>query len=182
MSPRIMRKFKWFWLWQDEKQEKWLRRMSLDGWHLKSPGLFVFTFEQGPSQDFIYLLDFFNKSKMIILERTSDRRREYLGIFEDAGWEHLGQVNGWQYFRILSSSEGSQEVSTEVESKIENYRRLLRNLMLTSPVVLVVFLGKLEIYPAWFAVILVTVFAGGLLFCGLNGLLIALRMRQLKTD
>ena len=182
MDSKIIRKFKWFWLWQDVKQENWLHRMSLDGLHLKTPGFFVFNFEEGPSQDFIYLLDFFNKSKMSILENTSDKRREYMGIFEDAGWEHLGQLNGWQYFRIIGPSEESQDISVEVDSKIENFRRLLRNLMLTSPVILVVFLGRLEIYPAWFAIILVSVFAGGLLFSGVSGFMIASRLRKLNNN
>ncbi|NIM93651.1 MAG: DUF2812 domain-containing protein [Anaerolineales bacterium] len=182
MDTRKMRKVKWFWLWQDAKQEDWLRRMSLDGWHLVSPGRLVFTFQQGPPQEFTYRLDFFNKSEMSFLGDPADRRSEYLGIFEDSGWEHLGQVGGWQYFRTPGSLDGSHVVSTEVESKIEYYRRLLRNLLLTSPVLLVVFLPRLEIYPIWFAVLLLTVFVVGLLFAGLNGVMISLRIRQLKNE
>jgi len=28
-------KIKWFWAWQDEKEEAWLSNMARDGWHLK---------------------------------------------------------------------------------------------------------------------------------------------------
>lgn len=180
MSSKVMQKFKWFWSWQDAKQEEWLHRMSLDGWHLESPGRLFFTFERGPSKDFVYRLDYFNKSKMSILGTTQDRRSEYLGFFEDSGWEHLGQVNGWQYFRIPGFSQGNPETMIEVEPKIENYQRLLRNLLLVSPIYLIVFLGNLELYPTWFAVLLVSVFVGGLLYVALNGLMIISRIRELR--
>ena len=31
MQKKRMRKFKWFWAWQDEAEEEWLREMSNNG-------------------------------------------------------------------------------------------------------------------------------------------------------
>ena len=54
-------KFKWFWAWQDEKEENWLRGMSQQGWHLLSAKPFGFyNFESGEKKDFVYRLDYKN--------------------------------------------------------------------------------------------------------------------------
>ncbi len=34
----IKKEFKWFWAWNDEKEEQWLTAMAQQGWHLQSPG------------------------------------------------------------------------------------------------------------------------------------------------
>ncbi len=43
-----LKQFRWFWAWDDEKEEKWLRDMAKKGWHFTSvslPGNYYF--EQG---------------------------------------------------------------------------------------------------------------------------------------
>jgi len=52
-------KRKWFWAWQDEKEEQWLNAMSKQGYHLISPGSFGrYEFEQGEPKNYVYRLDF----------------------------------------------------------------------------------------------------------------------------
>ena len=34
-----MKQFHWFWGWDDEKEENWLREMAQKGWHFKSVGM-----------------------------------------------------------------------------------------------------------------------------------------------
>ena len=53
-----LKKFRWFWAWDDEKEEQWLREMAQKGWHLLSvsiPG--NYTFEQGAPKGYVYRLD-----------------------------------------------------------------------------------------------------------------------------
>ena len=38
MEKKRMKKFKLFWAWEDDKEEKWLGEMSRLGWHLEAPG------------------------------------------------------------------------------------------------------------------------------------------------
>ena len=38
MENAIARKYKWFWPWQDEQEEGWLRKISQQGWHLRPVG------------------------------------------------------------------------------------------------------------------------------------------------
>ena len=51
---------------------------------------------------------------------------EYLQIFADAGWEHVGQFfNGWQYFRKAVAPGETAEIYSDADSKIAKYNRLM---------------------------------------------------------
>ena len=85
------KKFHWFWAWEDEKEEAWLREMSQKGQHFRSvspPSTYIF--EKGEPIDYVYRLDYFTNRK---------DRSNYLQIFQDAGWDYKGEMGGWQYFR-----------------------------------------------------------------------------------
>ncbi|MBI9043481.1 MAG: DUF2812 domain-containing protein [Anaerolineaceae bacterium] len=109
--------FKWFWAWDDAKEELWLHEMSLQGWHFKSvslPGNYIF--EQGEPTDYVYRLDYFTNTK------DSD---SYLQLFEDAGWDHMGKMNSWQYFRQEAVEGQELEIFTDNASKAKKYQRLM---------------------------------------------------------
>lgn len=84
MAEELVRKFRWFWAWQDQQEEAWLEEMSQQGLHLKSVGILaLYYFESGCQQDYVYRLDF----------SSSYRDREnYMQLFKDAGWEHIGNI------------------------------------------------------------------------------------------
>jgi hypothetical protein len=111
------REFKWFWAWNDEREEAWLREMAQQGWHLTKAGAFgTYTFEKEAPKDVVYRLDF----------RLRDvDKAEYLQLFADAGWEHVGEMNGWQYFRTDVAGGETPEIYTDDASKIKKYQRLL---------------------------------------------------------
>ncbi len=139
MNTKIVKKFKWFWAWQDEKEEDWLREMSKNGYHLKRPGFFgSFEFDLGEPTDYIYRLDF-NASSNKDLDN-------YLQLFEDAGWDYLGNLGGWQYFRIKAISGGRPEIYSDNELKIQKYQRLIASLTIFFPVYFIdmVFLSKYD--------------------------------------
>lgn len=107
-----------FWPWQDEKEEAWLEEMSASGWHLRSVNLpWTYRFEQGAGRQYSYRLDYMymNKQKLA----------EYLQIFQDAGWEYLGEMSNWRYWRKLVETGGPAEIFTDNESKIKKYQRVL---------------------------------------------------------
>ncbi len=123
-------KHKWFWAWEDEKEEAWLSQMAASGWHLVTPGPFgVYTFESGSPRKVVYRLDYLFGS------RRQDRQ-DYLQIFTDAGWEHVGEMANWQYFRkeVLSGEE--PELYTDVKSKLKKYQRLIVVLVVILPIIL----------------------------------------------
>jgi len=117
-----MTKFKWFWAWEDEKEEAWLREMAQNGWHLVQVSFpNVYTFEQGAPRDVVYRLDFFTRH----LDKAN-----YLQLFSDAGWEHFGEYGSWQYFRKEVVPGEADEIFTDNESKAKKYQRILVFLVL----------------------------------------------------
>jgi len=119
MNETIVRKSKFFWPWQDHLQEKWLEQMSRQGLHLKSINWSEGEFVQGQSQNYVYRLDFQDALKQ--------NKAEYRRFFSDAGWEYLGELEGWQYFRKLVQAGQETEIYTDPGTKIQKYRRFLAN-------------------------------------------------------
>ncbi|MCI0519408.1 MAG: DUF2812 domain-containing protein, partial [Chloroflexi bacterium] len=112
MNAETRKVFKWFWAWDDEKEEAWLREMAVNGWRLTAPELPAsYTFKKAEPQDMVYRLDFFRGGK------TS--HAEYLQLFLDAGWEYVGDMSGWNYFRTPAQGDQAPEIYTDNEGKIQ---------------------------------------------------------------
>jgi hypothetical protein len=124
MKKTTLRKIKLFLLWQDQKEEAWLRQMAQQGWHLASVAPLVYTFVRGDPRDDVYRLDY--------LASKADYG-EYKQLFQDAGWELVGGMMGWQYFRKPVSADGPNEIYTDAESKVQRYRRVLAYLIIFLP-------------------------------------------------
>jgi len=132
MNLRTIRKFKWIWAWQDEQEEAWLRAMSAEGYHLqKSHGFGLYTFACGEPADYTYRLDY-------IVESAGDSQ-SYYQLFQDAGWEFIGAMAGWQYFRMPSPTGEDPQIYTDPESKIKKYERLMGRLLFFLPIYVVFF-------------------------------------------
>jgi len=122
-------KFKWFWAWDDEKEESWLSNMAREGWHLKDLGLpGNYTFESGEPREDYYRMDFITNRRDF---------QNYIQLFKDAGWEHLGELGGWQYFRTNAEETVIPEIYTDKDSKIQKYQRLIAYLIIFFPVLFI---------------------------------------------
>ena len=120
------RQFHWFWAWDDEKEEAYLREMALDGWQFLSvtfPG--YYTFEKGKPRNDFYRLDFLYNYK---------DKANYLQLFEDAGWNHVGEYGSWQYFRKTADEGEKPEIFTDNESKVKKYSRVMLFLIIFFPI------------------------------------------------
>ncbi len=122
------KQFHWFWAWDDEKEEEWLREMSQKGWHFKSVSFpSNYLFEQGEPIDYVYRLDYF------INRKDMDG---YLQIFGDAGWDYMGEMGGWQYFRQEAVNGEAPEIYTDNESKSKKYQRIMLFLIIFLPIMM----------------------------------------------
>jgi len=126
MELQTKRLFRWFWPWQDEQEEAWLSHLAGErGLHLVSlapPG--IYTFAIGEPRAMVYRLDY--------QYLKGQDRPSYLQLFRDAGWEHVGQMSNWQYFRRPVVEGEENEIFTDPASKAEKYRRVLPLLVLIS--------------------------------------------------
>ena len=129
MDEQYTTKYKCFWAWQDEQEENWLSRMAAEGYHLDKPVFpCVYRFEIGQPADITYRLDY-----PVLKNRD---RQSYLQLFEDAGWEHAGDMNGWVYFRRTAVQGVEAQIFTDAESKIQKYQRLVTYLATLLPIFL----------------------------------------------
>ena len=168
-------KHKWFWAWQDDKEEEWLSDMSKQGYHLSKPGFFGrYEFEQGEPRNYVYRMDFMTGKK--------DQKDTYLQMFTDAGWEHLGEFGSWQYFRVLAKGDLQPEIYTDTASKIKKYERVMTILFLFQPIYLVILNANNVIHhaPLWLTIgmlilwlIIVFAFSFGMIK-------ISMRIRELR--
>jgi hypothetical protein len=130
METQVVKKFKWFWAWQDEKEENWLSEMSRQGFHLKTPGFFgSYEFTVGNPIDYIYQLDFITSSNKDMAA--------YLQLFKDMGWDYLGNMGGWQYFRTEVANGDTPQIFSDNVSKIQKYQRIIGILLIYLPIYMI---------------------------------------------
>lgn len=131
MINNVITKVKWFWAWQDDKEEEWLHQMALQGWHLFELTFpTIYKFKQGKPANMYYRLDF--------KANTNKDMESYKKLFADAGLEHCGMMGGWQYFRKETAKGEETEIYSDNDSKIRKYQYVLYWLMIvTLPIFIV---------------------------------------------
>ncbi|NQT60564.1 MAG: DUF2812 domain-containing protein [Bacteroidetes bacterium] len=116
-SAKSIKRWKLFWAWQDDKEAAWLREMSKEGWHLTHAAPFLYTFQKGEKQDYLYGIDYTINYKKDI--------PHYLELFTDAGWELAAQMSNYYYFRIAAEDESDMGIFSDNTSRIRKYRTTL---------------------------------------------------------
>lgn len=176
MNDDMVTIFKWFWGWQDDKQEAWLEEMSQKSLHLvdiKAFGRYVF--EVNPDKSYVYRMDF---------DRTSGKNSDYFRMIEESGWERVISVLGWQYWRKLTSEGKSNEIFTDNQSKIKKYNRFLTSLLVPTPapmfIVLALFARFPGRHPQWLVILTISLYAAWFLFLGVNIVKVVQRINELK--
>jgi len=167
-----IRVFRWFWAWEDDREEAWLGEMARRGYHLaKTPGPGVYTFAVGEPREVVYRLDF----RANYRESLADYRQ----LFTDAGWELVGVMSGWHYWRKEPTLGEPAEIFTDTASKVAKYHRLMAFLVLMAALLLPAGLTSLDSpHAGIFAAIYATLFA----IYALLLTRLALRVRQLKQQ
>jgi hypothetical protein len=172
MESKSRSLFKWFWAWQDHKEEEWLRSMAQQGWHLETLAAPAFyTFTHGEPRNDVYRLDFITSRKDF---------QAYLQLFQDLGWEHVGTMSGWQYFRKTCSAEEIPEIYTDVESKIEKNRRLSGYLILFLPIWIAVMSSNIGGPQPPLRIALMLIFAAMMLLWAFSLVRIGMRIKELR--
>ena len=118
------KQFKWFTIFEYEKEQEYLRQMHLSGWKfLKVTGFGMYHFEKCQSQDVVYQLDY-NKEGLA-------HKEEYIQMFADCGWEHLQDYAGYSYFRKAVGEDGiAEEIFCDDASRLQMMERVLKGRLL----------------------------------------------------
>ena len=106
---------KWLWVWDFEKEERWLNEMAMDGWALCSVGIGKYEFERTQPGEYIIRLE---------LHQYDER---YIEFMHDTGAEVAGRIFAWVYFR-RKSELGPFDIFSDIDSKIEHLNKICRML------------------------------------------------------
>jgi hypothetical protein len=87
----------------------------------------------------LYRLDFFEGSSW---KDSKKEKKVYIQLFEDAGWEYISEMGGWQYFRKHITPGEQAEIFTDSASKIQKYKRYETSLATMVAILLPLFVAS----------------------------------------
>lgn len=107
-----------FWVWQFDKEEKWLNEMAAKGLCLISVGFCRYEFEE--------CLPGECKIRLELLENDprSIESEQYISFLEETGAEHVGSYMRWAYFR-KKTIDGQFELFSDNSSRIKHLTRII---------------------------------------------------------
>ena len=103
--------------WDYDKEEEHLDEMSEKGWQLKKGGCFFSVYTRQPGVVYRNRIDY-NPDAV----NSPEEKRRYLELFEEQGWEYVGNTyNGWIYFKkkyVPGTPEEEYEIYTDADGEV----------------------------------------------------------------
>lgn len=112
-----MVKFRWY--YDKDKEEIWLNEMVAEGFAVTRFLLGFYWFEDCEPGEYIYQIDLFTENK------GSMTHREYVSLIQETGAEFVCSWGWWRFFR-RKAKLGPFRLYTDVNSRLEQYRRIFR--------------------------------------------------------
>ena len=109
MERKIVRK--WVWVWDFEKEERWLNEMAMSGWLLEKVGFCTYHFIACEPSSYSIRLEM----------RAKDEA--YLQFMAETGAEYVGRMLQWIYFR-KPIALGSFDLYSDLDSRIAHLDRI----------------------------------------------------------
>ena len=109
--------YRWFWVWDFEKEEQWFNEMAEQGWVLESVGFCRYTFRQCEPGEYTVRME------------MHPYEPEYIEFMEETGAELVGRVFQWIYLR-KKTSDGEFNIFSDIDSRIEHLQKIARVLMI----------------------------------------------------
>ena len=103
--------YKWFWVWDFEKEERWLNQMAMEGWALDGVGFCRYTFIPCHPGEYTIRLE------------MHEHDEGYLRFMEEIGAEYVGRMVQWIYFR-RPSEYGPFDLFSDLDSRIAHLSRI----------------------------------------------------------
>lgn len=101
-----------FFIWDFDKEEKWLNEMAAKGLCLISVGFCKYEFEECIPGEYRICLQLLDKSP------RNPEMQKYMEFLEQTGAEHIGSMTRWVYFR-RKAVEGNFELFSDHASRVK---------------------------------------------------------------
>ncbi len=82
-----------FFVWEYDKEEKWLNKMSAEGWQLIKGSSFRYLFEKGEPNEYEYKLELLDE------EPDTLKSKNYIDFLKEANIENVGKCRNWIFLR-----------------------------------------------------------------------------------
>lgn len=110
---------KLFWVWEFDKEERWLNEMAAQGWVLEKIGYCTYTFVQCEPGEYMIRLE-------LLENRPSHKSSlEYIEFLEETKAQYLGSMMRWVYFR-KKTTDGEFNLFSDNQSRIQHLNRMLQ--------------------------------------------------------
>ncbi len=106
---------KWFWVWDFDKEERWLNEMAMNGWKFVGVGFCRYTFEKCEQDEYTIRLEMHNSDDA------------YLSFMKETGAEYVGRMVQWIYFR-KKTELGQFDIFSDIDSKIKHLDKISKML------------------------------------------------------
>lgn len=116
---------KWFWIWDIDKEEKWLNSMASTGWTLKSVGFATYTFEKTEC------------GKYIVRSEMHNPDPDYIAFMEETGAEYIGRMARCIFFK-RKAELGQFNIYSDLDSKIDSVKAIAKLLTILCAMNLVI--------------------------------------------
>lgn len=103
--------------WNYEKEEKWLNEMSAKGFALTDYSWCRYVFSETENNEYTYRIELLDKRP------NHPESIAYLKFLEENGVEYVASYMRWVYLR-KKTSEGAFDIYTDIESKIEHFKKI----------------------------------------------------------
>lgn len=100
-----------FWVWEFEKEERWLNEMAQEGWALQNAGFCTYTFEKTEPGQYII--------RLAMLDSSPD----FESFMEELEAQSVGHCFSWGYFR-RSAQLGPFDMFSDVDSRISHLNKI----------------------------------------------------------
>ncbi len=123
---------RWFWVWDFEKEERWLNAMALQGWTLDRVGFCKYEFIRTEAEAYTVRLEMREKDAC------------YTAFMKETGAEYIGRVAKWTYYR-KKAELGAFDIFSDIDSRIAHLDRIGKSLLFSGIVIaLVIGIGNLS--------------------------------------
>ena len=106
---------KWFWVWDFEKEERWLNEMALSGWLLDRVGWCRYHVVRCQPGTYTVRLE------------MHEEDQAYIRFMEETGVEYIGRCFQWLYFR-KNTADGEFDLFSDLDSRIAHLSKISKGL------------------------------------------------------
>lgn len=113
MERKIIKK--WIWVWDFDKEERWLNTMAQQGWVLDKVGFCRYEFIPCEPGEYTVRLE------------MREHDEAYLSFMADTGAEYVGRMVKWIYFR-RKAELGAFDIFSDMDSRIAHLDRMCQTM------------------------------------------------------